>query len=224
MVGGLMKTILCYGDSNTWGFDAAATARSPVPVRHAPDVRWTGKLAALLGSGYRIVEEGQNGRTTVHEDNMAEANRNGRTHLPVVLESHAPIDLVILMLGTNDLKTMLGLPAQDIANGVATLTRIILRSISGPGGKAPQVLLVAPAAVGEMLDLPDLAARFVQAREKSLQLPRHYEAVAQLLGVHFMNAQDFVEPTPIDALHLDAENHAKLAAGLAVAVRRVVVE
>jgi lysophospholipase L1-like esterase len=144
--------------------------------------------------------------------------------LPVVLESHMPIDLVILMLGTNDLKTMLSLPPQDIAGGVATLTRLILRSTAGPGGKAPQILLVAPPAVGEMHDLPDLDARFLQAREKSLQLPRHYEAVAQLLGVHFLNAQDFTEPSPIDALHLDAANHEQLAAGMAVAVRRVFFE
>jgi lysophospholipase L1-like esterase len=216
-----MKTILCYGDSNTWGYDAAASINSPVPVRHAPSIRWTGKLTTLLGSQYRVIEEGQNGRTTVHEDPMAEASRNGRTHLPVVLETHAPIDLVILMLGTNDLKTMLALPPQDIAGGVATLTKMILRSPSGPAGKAPQVLLVCPAAVGEMLDLPDLGARFEQGREKSLQLPRHYESVAQLLEVQFLNAQDFVEPTPIDALHLDAENHEKLAAGLALAVRRI---
>jgi lysophospholipase L1-like esterase len=216
-----MKTILCYGDSNTWGYDAAASSNSPVPLRYAPSVRWTGKLAALLGHQYRVMEEGQNGRTTVHEDPIAEASRNGRTHLPVVLETHAPIDLVILMLGTNDLKTMLALPPQDIAGGVATLTRLILRSPSGPAGKAPQVLLVCPVAVGEMLDLPDLAARFDQGREKSLQLPRHYEAVALLLQVHFINAQDFVEPTPVDALHLDAENHEKLAAALALAVRRI---
>ncbi len=216
-----MKTILCYGDSNTWGYNAAASSSSPVPIRHAPSVRWTGKLAALLGPQYRVMEEGQNGRTTVHEDPIAEASRNGRTHLPVVLETHAPIDLVILMLGTNDLKTMLALPPQDIAGGVATLTRLILRSPSGPDGKAPQVLLVCPAAVGEMLDLPDLAVRFDQGREKSLQLPRHYEAVAQLLQINYLNAQDFVEPTQIDALHLDAENHEKLAAALALAVRRI---
>ena len=115
-----MKTILCFGDSNTWGFDPDATASSPYPIRHAHDVRWTGVLARELGQEFHVIEEGQNGRTTVHEDPIVQ-HRNGRTYLPPCLESHKPIDLVVLMLGTNDLKAMFhlrggrGVAGEDIA-------------------------------------------------------------------------------------------------------------
>ncbi len=214
-----MRTILCYGDSNTWGYDPAATAQSPFPVRHAPDVRWTGVLARELGPGWRVVEEGQNGRTTVHDDPTAVAPRNGRTFLPVCLESQKPIDLVVLMLGSNDLKTMFSLPAQDIANGAGILVKIILQSDAGPGGKAPQVLLVCPGAIGDLSGLPDLDARLAKARQKSLELPRHYAATAKALGVEFFNAQEVITPSPIDGIHFEADEHAKLGNAIASIVR-----
>ena len=210
-----MPVILCYGDSNTWGYDAAATAASAIPIRHPRHVRWTGVLAARLGAEYHIIEEGQNGRTTVHEDPIAVASRNGRTHLPVVLESHKPIDLVVLMLGTNDLKTILCAPPQDIAASVGLLAKIILASDAGLRGRAPRVLLVCPPSVGDFAELPDLAARFTGAREKSLQFPALYELVAAQLGAVFFNAQEIVEPSPLDGLHLDAASHSALGEAIA---------
>ena len=210
-----MPVILCYGDSNTWGYDAAATSASAIPIRHPRHVRWTGVLAARLGADYHVIEEGQNGRTTVHEDPTAFAPRNGRTHLPVVLESHKPIDVVVLMLGTNDLKTFISSPAQDIASGAGLLAKIVLTSDAGPRGKAPRVLLVCPAAVGDFSGLPDLDARFAGAREKSLQFPALYELVAAQLGTGFLNAQEIVEPSPIDGLHLDAASHSALGEAIA---------
>jgi lysophospholipase L1-like esterase len=112
-----MLNVLCFGDSNTWGCDPVATAKSLSPVRHPAEIRWTGVMAMDLGSGYRVIEEGQNGRTTVHEDPTAWASRNAHTYLPSCLESQKPLDLVILMLGTNDLKTMFGLSPSEIASG-----------------------------------------------------------------------------------------------------------
>jgi lysophospholipase L1-like esterase len=214
-----MRTILCFGDSNTWGYDPDATASSPFPVRHAPSVRWTGVCARELGNDYRVVEEGQNGRTTVHEDPMAAASRNGRKHLPVVLESHKPIDIVVLMLGSNDLKTFLHVPPQDIANGASMLVKMILQSDAGPDGKAPRVLLVCPPTIGELSHLPDIAARIENGREKSLQLPRHYEAIAKLHGVSYLNAQDYIQPSPVDGIHFDAIEHSKLGVAIAKAVQ-----
>ena len=93
-----MKTILCFGDSNTWGFDPVGII-APHPIRHPLDVRWTGLLAKELGTDFRIIEEGQNGRTTVHEDPL-NVCRNGIEYLPACLESHKPIDIVVLMLGS----------------------------------------------------------------------------------------------------------------------------
>ncbi len=130
-----MKTILCFGDSNTWGFDPASIT-APFPSRHPHDVRWTGVLAATLGAGYRVIEEGQNGRTTVHEDPHV-IGRKGREYLTPCLESHKPIDLVILMLGTNDLKSTFNVPPGEIANGANALAKMILTSETGPANKPP---------------------------------------------------------------------------------------
>lgn len=181
-------------------------------------MRWTGVLAAQLGAGYHVIEEEQNGRTTVHDDPLAAASRNGRTHLPVVLESHKPLDVVVIMLGSNDLKTLLNLPPQDIANGAGVLVKMVLQSDAGAGGKAPRVLLVCPPAVGEFAGLPDLSARFDSARAKSLQLPRLYEAVATQFGTAFLNAQAFTQPSPVDCLHLDAASHRALGEAVATAI------
>ena len=111
-----MKTILCFGDSNTWGF-IPESITAPFPARHPHDVRWTGILARELGPNLRVIEEGQNGRTTVHDDPFAAA-RNGKLVLPAILESHKPLDLVVLMLGTNDLKNVFGVSPGEIAMGV----------------------------------------------------------------------------------------------------------
>jgi lysophospholipase L1-like esterase len=216
-----MAAILCYGDSNTWGYDPDATAGAPFPMRHARAIRWTGVLAAQFGADFHIIEEGQNGRTTVHDDPTADASRNGREHLPVALESHKPLDAVVLMLGTNDLKTFLNLPAQDIANGAALLVRMLLRSDAGPRGNAPRILLVCPPAIGDHAPVPDLAARFAGAREKSLLLPALYESVAAQHGIGFLNGQLHAKPSPRDGIHLDAASHAALGAAIADSLRRL---
>ena len=216
-----MTTILCYGDSNTWGYDPASTAGSPYPVRYAPDARWTGVLARELGTGYRVLEEGQNGRTTVHEDPMAVASRNARHYLPACLESHKPIDIVVLMLGTNDLKSMFNLPPGDIAAGASLLVKMILQSDAGPNGGSPRVLVVCPPAVGDLSALPELNAKLAGAREKSLALPGLYQAIAKLQGASFLNSQEHIAPSPVDGIHLEARDHAALGRAIAGAVRQM---
>ena len=109
-----MRTVLCYGDSNTWGYDPATRTRYP------PHVRWTGVLATRLGAEYRVVEEGLNGRTTRWDDPI-EPGRNGLTYLRPCIESHQPLDVIIIMLGTNDLKRRFDLSASDIAQSAAAL-------------------------------------------------------------------------------------------------------
>lgn len=216
-----MRNILCFGDSNTWGYDPAATATAPLPMRYAPDVRWTGVLAKELGAAFRIIEEGQNGRTTVHEDPTAWASRNGRTYLPSCLESHKPLDLAILMLGTNDLKSMFGASPGEIAVGASLLVRTILQSESGPGFKAPKVLLVCPPAIGDLSGLPELEAKLVGARDKSLKLPAYYDAVAKQHGVAFFNSQEVIVPSEVDGIHLDARDHLALGRALAAKVKKL---
>ncbi len=214
-----MPTILCFGDSNTWGYDPAATAASPFPIRYPADVRWPGQLAGELGNSWQVIEEGQNGRAAVHEDRTALASRCGRDYLLPCLESHHPLEVVAIMLGTNDLKACHHLPAQDIANGVGVLVQLILKSGAGPGARAPKILVICPAAIGNLESLPDLAARFVGARERSLEMPRLYAAMAKLHGVEFLNAQEYTQVSPIDGLHFTAEDHTALAKAVAAKLR-----
>ena len=214
-----MKTILCYGDSNTWGFDPASIT-APYPVRWGPSVRWTGVLGAELGGEYRVIEEGLNGRTTVHDDALM-VDRNGRRYLPPCLESHKPINLVILMLGTNDLKIQFGLTPGQIAAGAGLLVKMIRQSETGPRNQAPQVLLIGPAATGDMSHAPDLAEKFPDAEARSRRFPALYEAVAKQHGVAYLNAQDYVTPSAQDGLHLEVEAHAALGGAVAAAVKRI---
>ena len=218
---GVMKNILCFGDSNTWGYDPAATAAAPAPVRYDSATRWTGVLSAELGADFRVIEEGQNGRTTVHEDPTAWASRNARTYLPACLESHKPLDLVIVMLGTNDLKSMFGVAPGEIATGVGTLLRIIAGAECGVSGAAPRALVVCPPAIGDLSALPELAAKLQGAREKSLHLPAYFSAIAQQHHAEFLNAQEIVVPSRVDGIHLDARDHQALGRALAAKVKKV---
>lgn len=211
-----MKTILCFGDSNTWGF-APDSITTPFPRRHALDVRWTGLLAKELGVDYRVIEEGQNGRTTVHDDPL-NVCRNGKEYLPACLESHKPIDIVVLMLGTNDLKSLYNLPPGEIANGAGILARMILTSTAGPGNQPPKLLLVCPPKVGGLSHLPDLEAKIPNGTSRSTQFPRYYEALAATLGCAYLNSQEIVETSSTDGIHLEASEHAKLAPAIAAKI------
>lgn len=214
-----MKTVLCFGDSNTWGYDPASSAL-PLPRRHAADKRWTGILARELGEDWRVIEEGLNGRTTVHEDPLV-SGRNGRVALEICLESHKPVDLVVIMLGTNDLKTIFNVPPGEIAAGVGVLAKMVLSSVAGPNDGPPKLLLVCPPPIGDLSKLPDLSEKFVNAQAKSLALPRHYLALADLLGCSYLDTQDFAIPCTADAIHLEASEHAKIGGAIASRIREL---
>lgn len=214
-----MKTILCFGDSNTWGFDPASID-SPYPRRHPVDIRWTGRLVAELGAEFRVIEEGQNGRTTVHDDPL-NICRNGRDYLPACLESHKPIDVVVLMLGTNDLKSYYNLPPGEIANGAAILAKIILASDAGLSNKPPKLLLICPPLIGNLTHLPDLDAKISNGISRSQQFPRYYSAIAASLGCAYLDSQEFVQTSPIDGIHLESTEHAKLGSAIAAKIREM---
>jgi lysophospholipase L1-like esterase len=143
----LPRTVLCYGDSNTHGSLPMETLDDL--RRLGPAERWPGVMAAVLGPSWRVVEEGLPGRTTVHPDPIEGEHKNGLGALPVALESHVPLDLVVLMLGTNDLKARFSLVAEDIAASVDRLVATILASPAGSAGAAPKVLVVAPPPILE---------------------------------------------------------------------------
>jgi len=214
-----MKTILCFGDSNTWGFDPASIA-SPFPVRHPLELRWTGVLARELGADYRIIEEGQNGRTTVHHDPFNIARR-GIDYLPACLESHKPIDILVMMLGSNDLKAVFNVPPSEVASGAGVLARMIVTSQAGPNNLAPRLLLICPPPVGDLTHLPLLADKIQNGTARSLQLPQHFEALAKAFGCAYLNSQAIVKPSRHDGIHLDAPEHAKLGLAIAQQIRQM---
>ncbi|MBM3475430.1 MAG: hydrolase [Armatimonadetes bacterium] len=204
-----MKTILCYGDSNTWGYNAADAGRFP------PEVRWPGVMRAALGEGFAVIEEGLNGRTTVWDDPI-EGYKNGKEYLIPCIETHRPLDLVITALGINDLKKRFSLSAWDIAAGAGVLVDIVRKSETGPNGAAPKVLLVAPPVVGKLTDFADM---FEGAPEKSRQLAPQFARVAAERGVPLVDSASIVKTTDLDGIHLEPEEHRKLGEALAAAVR-----
>lgn len=209
----MARTVLVYGDSNTHGTRPMPDLQSG--GRFGPQERWPGVMAAALGPGWRLVEEGLPGRTTVHPDPVSGVHKNGLAVLPAVLESHAPLDLVILMLGTNDLKARFCLPPVEIAVGVERLVRHIRQDATGPGGAAPAVLLICPPLA---LEAGCLAEVFAGAEAKARRLPGFYRDVAARWSAAFLDAGEVVEPSPLDGVHFEAEAHARLGARVAAAV------
>ena len=207
-----MKTILCYGDSNTWGYDPSTKERFD------PDIRWTGVVDDTLGPEYRVIEEGLNGRTTVWDDPI-EGHKNGQTYLPPCLLSHKPIDLVVLMLGTNDLKARFSVPAVDIARGAGQLCQIIMKSDTGPAGRHPQVLLVAPPPLAH---LSEFAEMFEGGYEKSLLFRERYKMVADETGVDFLDAASVIETSPVDGVHFDKDSHHALGVAIALKAKQLI--
>jgi lysophospholipase L1-like esterase len=216
-----MSVILCYGDSNTWGFNIEAWSAkgNAAQPRFPAQVRWPGILAAELGPGHSVIEEGLNGRTTVFDDPVEGKHKNGSRYLLPCLESQAPVDLVVLCLGVNDVKLRFAAPACDIAEGAASLARTILASGAGPGGSGPRVLMVAPVPLGKGIASSPFGEMFgfEKGREKSLGFSKHYEAEAKRLGLAFLDAGAIVEAHPFDSLHLSAASHRSL--GLAIAAK-----
>lgn len=207
-----MKTVLCYGDSNTYGYDPAGVADG-VRFRYPADVRWPGVLQGLLGPEWRVVEEGLCGRTTVHRDPF-EAGLCGLDELPVALSSAQPVDCVVLMLGTNDMKTCFRLPPSDIARGVESLVLAIKRFPWAVGCPSPKVLIVAPPHIGQgVLGVP-LSSFGEHSVRASHEVARAYRTVAQEQGCAFLDAAQVCSPSPIDHIHLAPEGHNALAHGV----------
>jgi lysophospholipase L1-like esterase len=206
-----MKTVLCYGDSNTWGYNPATAER------FTSDVRWTGILRRELGDGYHIIEEGLNGRTTVWDDPI-EGYKNGKEYLIPCLETHRPLDLVVLMLGSNDLKMRFSVSAYDIANGAGVLVDIIQKSAAGPGGSAPRVLLMAPPPVAKITEFAEM---FEGADAKSRRLAEHYRRVADEHSCEFLDTAKVVVSSDIDGIHLDPGEHRKLGQVVAARVKQI---
>ena len=203
-------TVLCYGDSNTWG------QKPDKSGRYSVNIRWTGRLQEQLGDGYYVIEEGLSSRTTDLEYTK-KSGRNGKTYLIPCLESQNPIDLVILMLGTNDLKVEFNRSPEDIANAIGGLVADINEYAYTQVHVAPKVLIVSPIHIKDKIrdlkKLYDVAYYDAESAIKSRQLASAIKLVANETGSAFFDASTVAEAGD-DSIHLSERAHIALADAL----------
>lgn len=169
----------------------------------------------LLGAGYRVIEEGLNGRTTVH-DNPLVPYRNGRDYLIPCLQSHQPLDLVVLFLGTNDLADRYAVPPLDVARAAVGLAHLVKTSQAGPGNGCPAVLVLGLPRLGACHALPETMSG---AAAKAVELPRCYRLAADEVGVPLLDLAEVTAYTDLDGIHLDGDGHRAVAHAVAEAAR-----
>jgi lysophospholipase L1-like esterase len=204
-----MPSILCYGDSNTWG--SATTSRPD--GRYGPEERWPGVLRAALGASWLVVEEGLGGRTTVSDDPVEGHEKNGLAYLLPCLGSHKPLDWIVIMLGTNDLKARFHKSPWEVAAGLGKLVELAKQPQWGRGGKPATILVVAPPPFAPLTAAH--AAMFDGAIEKSRHLGAEYRKVADVAGVRFFDAASVIRSSTVDGFHLDPDAHAALGRAVA---------
>jgi lysophospholipase L1-like esterase len=209
------RSVLCFGDSNTHG---QIPGQGPLE-RYDRDTRWPGVLQSELGPSWYVIEEGLSGRTTVHNDPIEGPEKNGRTYLRPCVQSHMTLDLVIIMLGTNDLKVRFGMPASEVAMGIGCLVYDLRELAPGPKGGVPEIMIVAPPPMLD--DIKEWKSIFLGAQEKSRQLALEFEIMADSLGVHFFNAGSVCQCDKADGFHLNADAHRALGAALAQEVEAI---
>jgi lysophospholipase L1-like esterase len=205
------KRIVCFGDSNTWGYNAATNGRFD------DDVRWTGVLSSELGNEYSVVEEGISGRTTVFEDPLNEG-LCGIKHLFTTLISHSPLDLLIIMLGTNDTKERFSATPQNISDGIDRLIKKAVMSNVWRG--EPRILIIAPIIIGEKCYSSNVAGGMgTLCVEKSRELPRLMMQCAKLNNCEFMDCNEYAKVNEIDYMHFDSESHTAFGKAVAEKVK-----
>ena len=214
--------IMVFGDSLSWGFipnEGRASERYPV------DGRWPAVMQKELGSDYEVIDEALNGRTTDASDNqLAGAGLDGSAYLPAAITTHHPLDLVIIMLGGNDLKAAYNRTPFRIALGAGRLIDIC-NTIGGGLGTtypSPKVLLIAPPPLSPKIEqAPVFAEMFKGGLEKTKDLAKLYEGMARLGGADFFDAGSVITTDGADGLHLSAEAEKKLGTAVAAKVREI---
>ena len=206
-----MVNILCFGDSKTFG-------TNPSGGRWDLHERWPSVLQDELGTNYRVIEEGLGGRITVMEDAL-EGDKCGKRHLPVLLRSHRPLDLVIIMLGTNDMKHRFNMLPVDIAKGAAQLGEIVKSYPYGAYYPVPQVLLVSPVLIKPGISHSPYTGFTEEAVRVSHQLGEYYRQEAEAHHWLFLDASEVASASERDKLHMEKEDHRALAEALAAMIR-----
>ena len=212
-----MKTVLVYGDSLTWGSIPGETGR------HPRDVRWPSVMANKLGQDVEVITDGLRGRLTAYDEYLSDSNRNGSKTLATALYAHAPLDLVILMLGTNDMQPHVAGTAIGAMQGIRRLVTIIQKHMAGPDMPVPEILIVSPPGLCQTDD--EFYTDFFAGRiEEISKLGRYFQEVATEKNCKFFDAATVCRPSPIDGVHLDAENTIKLGEALASTVQEILFE
>lgn len=215
--------ILCYGDSNTWGCIGRWVESSIPSERYNTDTRWTMIAQKALGDKFHIIEEGLGGRTTIYT-HSTETWKSGEFYLKPCLYSHRPLDLVVIMLGTNDLQIKKDITEEELPIGITKLVDIIQSNANcGRNMIPPKILIIAPIEVRPSDPNGRVAVyekfRCDIGRNLSLKLPEVYEKVAREKGCYFLNAQEFAKPGPADGIHFDPESHIQLGRAVADFIR-----
>ena len=213
-----MKRILCYGDSNTHGCNPQWTAEWDADpskhVRFSEDIRWTGVLQKLLGEEYTIIEEGLPGRSTVFVDPL-KPYLDGRSTITPIALSHSPFDLLVIMLGTNDLKTFFTPSEMMLGGAMEELIKVVKNPYIWEHGQVPPILLVSPPEIVEEIENSPFYGMYDR---KSVALSKKmgavYERVSKKYDSYFLDAAQYVQASPLDCIHMDPENHEKLAKAL----------
>ena len=219
----MKKHILCLGDSNTHGYCADPADCADRGDRFNEAERWTCRLQAALGEDYLVLEEGLSGRTTVFQDPLYEG-LDALHYLWPCLKSHEPLSLLIIMLGTNDVKQRMGgASAFAISLGMRRLIQKAQTTDCWGTGKS-NILIVAPLPIDKRVEQSPVADEMGQgAVEKSQELPAQLKRVAAENEVHFLDAAELgLAFNQIDFMHLTRDSHAKLAQALAEKVRELV--
>ena len=192
-----MKTVLCYGDSNTWGYHAKEDNRFDWHTRYP------GVLSRLLGEEYHVIEDGLCGRTTQYESDI-ELYVNGKKAAELAAEVHAPLDYAVLMLGTNDCKDMYNASLEDIRKGIEGIAACFEQ-------KGAKILLIAPVPMRGLEKSPFHHEFGIRAEEKSLLLAGIYAQLAHEKDWLYLDADEIIVTGEFDHIHLEAEAHGKLA-------------
>lgn len=213
------KRILVFGDSLTWGW--VPTEPIIPTTRHALEDRWTSVMSDSLGDSYHIVVDGLSGRTT-NIDDPNDPKLNGADYLPSLLAANEPLDLVVILLGTNDTKTYLHRTPFEIGLGAGDLINQVQES---PGWDwtdypSPQVLLISPPPLGEKID-PLAAEIFEGGLEKSQRLPGIYKAIADAAGEHFFDSSTVISTDGVDGIHFTVETNVLLGQRVAEEVKAI---
>ena len=202
----MRKRIICFGDSNTWGYNPLTGSR------YDEDTRWPMVLQKLLGDEYQVIEEGQNGRTIANSDPWEWGCKCGMDYIIPMVESHKPFDMLIIMLGSNDLKAKFHLPAGDIAGSLQNMLMKTRSFLKYQCGIDPEILIVSPPYLATSPFAPFFDADTAIGNSK--QLAYWYELVAKQFDCGFLDAAAVCTAGENDSLHLMEDGHKKLAEGI----------